>query len=215
MLCRGFARARVPSHGSRHRQKSEYYRRYAPLRAPQNDSGAAIGLRAIVRSAIVKASIREVIATLDDQIAQVERQIRQHFDDHPDLKRQRELLTSIPGIGETTAGSLFREIPHLDRFQSAKAVAAFAGLSPRDRRSGTSIHGRTAALQDRQCSRSQSALHAGDGRFSLQSDSPRFADRLLAAGKHKRLIIGAVMRKLLVLAYGILRSGVAFDANYA
>ncbi|HEY1654347.1 MAG TPA: IS110 family transposase, partial [Candidatus Tumulicola sp.] len=34
-------------------------------------------------------------------------------------------------------------------------------------------------------------------------------------GKHKRLIIGAVMRKLLVLAYGILRSGVAFDANYA
>ena len=42
-----------------------------------------------------------------------------------------------------------------------------------------------------------------------------FADRLAAAGKHKRLIIGAVMRKLLVLAYGILRSGVAFDANYA
>ena len=42
-----------------------------------------------------------------------------------------------------------------------------------------------------------------------------FAKRLLAAGKHKRLIIGAVMRKLLVLAYGILRSGIAFDANYA
>ncbi len=42
-----------------------------------------------------------------------------------------------------------------------------------------------------------------------------FAKRLMAVGKHKRLIIGAVMRKLLVLAYGILRSGVAFDANYA
>jgi transposase len=42
-----------------------------------------------------------------------------------------------------------------------------------------------------------------------------FADRLAAAGKHKRLIIGAVMRKLLVLAYGILRSRVPFDANYA
>jgi transposase len=42
-----------------------------------------------------------------------------------------------------------------------------------------------------------------------------FADRLAAAGKHKRLVIGAVMRKLLVLAYGILRSGVAFDANDA
>ena len=92
---------------------------------------------------IVAASIAEVIATLDEQIVQVERQIRQHFDDHPDLKRRRDLLTSIPGIGETTAGSILSEIPHLDRFQSAKAVAAFAGLSPRERRSGTSIHGRT------------------------------------------------------------------------
>lgn len=42
-----------------------------------------------------------------------------------------------------------------------------------------------------------------------------FADRLATVGKHKRLIIGAVMRKLLVLAYGILRSDAAFDANYA
>jgi transposase len=92
---------------------------------------------------VIKASIREVIATLDEQIAQVEREIRQHFDDHPDLKRKRDLLTSIPGIGETTAGSLLAEIPHLDRFESAKAVAAYAGLSPRHRLSGTSIHGRS------------------------------------------------------------------------
>ena len=42
-----------------------------------------------------------------------------------------------------------------------------------------------------------------------------FAERLLSAGKHKQLVIGAVMRKLLALAYGILRSDVAFDANYA
>ena len=60
-------------------------------------------------AAIVTASIREVIATLDEQITQVERKIRQHFDDHPDLKRRRDLLTSIPGIGETTAGSILSE----------------------------------------------------------------------------------------------------------
>ena len=44
---------------------------------------------------------------------------------------------------------------------------------------------------------------------------PGLEERLSAAGKHKRLIIGAVMRKLLVLAFGILRSGMPFDANYA
>src|ERR1700729_839429 len=166
-------------------------------------------------SPIVKASIREVIVTLDEQIAQVEGQIRQHFDDHPDLKRKRDLLTSIPGIGETTAGSLLGEIPHLDRFESANAVAAYAGLSPRHRRSGTSIHGRPRLCKTGN-SRLRKALHM-PAIVALRFNPVLkiFAERLSAAGKHKRLIIGAVMRKLLVLAYGILRSGVAFDANYA
>ncbi len=166
-------------------------------------------------AAVVKASIREVIATLDEQIARVEQEIRQHFDDHPDLKRKRDLLTSIPGIGETTAGSLLAEIPHLDRFESAKAVAAFAGLSPRHRRSGTSIHGRPRLCKTGN-SRLRKALYM-PAIVALRFNPilKIFADRLLAAGKHKRLIIGAVMRKLLVLAYGILRSGRRFDANYA
>ena len=139
----------------------------------------------------------------------------QHFDGHPDLKRRRDLLTSIPGIGEATAGSILSEIPHLDRFQSAKAVAAFAGLSPRERRSGTSIHGHPRLCKTGN-SRVRKALYM-PAMVALRFNPTLrlFADRLLAAGKHKRLVIGAVMRKLLVLAYGILRSGKRFDANYA
>jgi transposase len=165
--------------------------------------------------AIVTASIRQVIVALDEQIAQVERQIRQHFDDHPDLKRRRDLLTSIPGIGETTAGSILAEIPHLDRFESAKAVAAFARLSPRERQSGTSIHGRPRMCKTGNA-RIRKALYM-PAMVALRFNPALriFGERLSAAGKHKRLINGAVMRKLLVLAYGILRSGVAFDANYA
>jgi transposase len=164
---------------------------------------------------VVKDSIRAVIAALDDQIAQVERQIRQHFDDHPDLKRKRDLLTSIPGIGNTTAGSLLAEIPHLDRFESAKAVAAYAGLSPRQRCSGTSIHGRPRLCKTGN-SRLRKALYM-PAIVALRFNPVLrvFADRLAAVGKHKRLIIGAVMRKLLVLAYGVLRSGKRFDVNYA
>lgn len=166
-------------------------------------------------AAVVTASIREVIATLDEQIARVEREIRQHFDDHPDLRRKRELLTSIPGIGKTTAASILSEIPHIDRFESAKAIAAFAGLSPRDRQSGTSIHGRPRLCKTGN-SRLRKALYM-PAMVALRFNPTLriFAERLSSAGKHKLLIIGAVMRKLLVLAYGILRSGVAFDANYA
>jgi transposase len=166
-------------------------------------------------AAVVTASIREVIATLDEQISRVEREIRQHFDDHPDLRRKRDLLTSIPGIGKTTAASILSEIPHIDRFESAKAIAAFAGLSPRHRQSGTSIHGRPRLCKTGN-SRLRKALYM-PAMVALRFNPVLriFAERLSDAGKHKLLIIGAVMRKLLVLAYGILRSGVPFDANYA
>ena len=166
-------------------------------------------------AAIVKSSIEDIIATLDEQIAQIEQEIRRHFDDHPDLKRRRDLLTSIPGIGETTASSILSEIPHLDRFQSAKAVAAFAGLSPRERRSGTSVHGRPRLCKTGNARIRKALYMPAIVALRFNPTLRIFAEPLLAAGKHKRLIIGAVMRKLLVLAYGVLRSGVAFDANYA
>jgi transposase len=165
-------------------------------------------------AAIVTASIREVIATLDEQIAQVERKIRQYFDDHPDLKRRRDLLTSIPGIGETTAGSIRSEIPHLDRFQSAKAVAAFAGLSPRERRSGTSIHGRPRLCKTGNA-RIRKALYM-PAMVALRFNPilRTFAERLVAAGKHKRLVIGwlCVNSWSSPLAFS---DRVPFDANYA
>lgn len=70
-------------------------------------------------------------------------------------------------------------------------------------------------MQDRQRASSQGALHAGDRRAAVQSAFRLFTEGLAAVGKHKRLVIGAVMRKLLVLAYGILRSGKRFDVSYA
>jgi transposase len=92
--------------------------------------------------ALVTESIQSVIANLDAEIAQIERAIGEHFDNHPGLRGKRDLLTSIPGIGEATAATILAEIPGFDQFSSSKAIAAYAGLSPRDRRSGTSIHGR-------------------------------------------------------------------------
>jgi transposase len=110
---------------------------------------------------------------------------------------------------------LLAEIPHLDRFESAKAVAAFAGLSPRQRRSGISIHGRPRLCKMGN-SRLRKALYMpAIVALRFNPTLKIFADRLATSGKHKRLVIGAVMRKLLVLAYGILQSGKRFDANYA
>ena len=77
-----------------------------------------------------------VIETLTDEIAAVQQQIRDHFTQHPGLRGQRDLLTSIPGIGETTAAVLLAELFD-KRYSSARQAAAFAGVVPRIVESGT------------------------------------------------------------------------------
>ena len=69
----------------------------------------------------------------------VRRRIRAHVDQHPHLRAQRDLLTSIPGIGDATAAVLLAEFGPLGRFRQARAVAAFAGSCPVEGRSGTSV----------------------------------------------------------------------------
>ena len=87
----------------------------------------------------VRSSIGTVPVFLDRQIDEIDSQIRSLIDDDPTLRGKRELLTSIPGIGEQLAVTILGELPTLSEFRSAKAVAAFTGLCPREFRSGKSV----------------------------------------------------------------------------
>ena len=90
----------------------------------------------------VRQSLEEHIKYLVEQIKQTEKMIREHINNHPDLKKQSDLLDSIPGIAQTTAALLLAEIVNIKQYKSARQVAAYAGLVPRERRSGSSVRGR-------------------------------------------------------------------------
>ena len=170
-------------------------------------------LEAGVAVADVRASIEAVLANLDAQIAHVKQLIRDHLDRHPGLRAQRELLTTIPGIGETTAAVLIAEL--FDKsYTSARQAAAFAGLVPRIIESGT-LRGRSRLSK------------IGPGRLRKALYLPAVAAlrwnptiravraRLHAAGKPPMVILGAAMRKLIHLAFGVLKSGRAYDPTCA
>jgi transposase len=91
----------------------------------------------------VRESLETHIAYLIEEIKDTERLIREHIDNHPDLKEQSDLLDSIPGIASTTAALLLAEITNFKQYKSTRQVAAYAGLVPRERRSGSSVRGRT------------------------------------------------------------------------
>jgi transposase len=170
-------------------------------------------LAAGVVVAEVRASIEAVVANLDAQIAHVQRLIRDHLDRHPGLRAQRDLLTTIPGIGETTAAVLIAEL--FDKpYRSARQAAAFAGLVPRLVESGT-LRGRTR-LSKVGPGRLRKALYFPAVTALRCNPTIRAVRaRLQAAGKPPMVIIGAAMRKLIHLAFGVLKSGTAYQPTCA
>jgi transposase len=90
----------------------------------------------------VRESVEGSISYLSEQIKKTGALIRDHIDRHPRLKGQRDLLDTIPGIGEATAAALLAEVPDIKQYKSARQVAAFAGLVPRQRQPGSSVRGR-------------------------------------------------------------------------
>jgi transposase len=164
--------------------------------------------------AAVRESVEELIAHLSEQITRTEALIRSHIDRHPGLRRQRELLDSIPGIGETTAAVLLAEVPDIKQYRSARQVAAFAGLVPRERQSGSSVRGRVR-LSKIGNARLRKALYFPA--VTAIRCSPFFqawAEGLRRRGKSKMAVIGAAMRKLVHLAYGVLKTGQPFDPQW-
>jgi transposase len=171
-------------------------------------------LAAGVKAALVVTTLQRHIAFLDEQIHDLERAIQAFINQHPDLKRQRDLLDSIPGIGHLTAALLLAEIPNIPGFAEASDLVAFAGLNPRLWQSGT-LRGHTRLSKiGNPALRRLLYLPA----LSAQRHNPilaPWAQQLAARGKAKMAIVGAVMRRLLILAYGVLKSGQPFDPHFA
>jgi len=162
-----------------------------------------------------RASIRRTVAFLgkeadrlqslaDDLIAASER-----------LRADRDLLRTIPGIGPVAAHALLAELPDPSRFATAQQAAAYAGLAPREYRSGTSVKKRTR-LSKAGNARLRKALYLPAMtaiRFNPLVGA--FYARLVEAGKAKMAALGACMRKLLMIAYGVLKSRTPFDPSRA
>lgn len=164
---------------------------------------------------VVRTQLQQHIAFIDQQIQQLKQQVRAHLQQHPNLRDQIHLLTSIPGIGELTAWRLVAEIQALSSFDNVRQLVAYVGLDPSRHDSGSSVRGaHSISRQGRAALRAalyMPALVAIKHNPILHG----FATRLSAQGKLPRQVIVAVMRKLLHLAYGILKSHQPFNPNHA
>lgn len=166
-------------------------------------------------SAELQPDLEDHIAYLDASIAETKRRIRSHIDDHPDLKRKKELLESIPGVGEATINVVLSEFADTSRFNNAKKLASFIGLAPRLRLSGTSVRGRSSMCKVGNSQVRKALFMPAMVAMKYNPVLMQMRERLLAAGKPRMLIVGAAMRKLVHIIYGVLKNNQPFDPDFA
>jgi len=162
----------------------------------------------------IMSRLTDHVDFMDQQIIEVKDNINRHIHQHPNLKDKHDLIISIKGIGSLTAAKLLAEIPNIHDFDSPKQLVAFAGLNPRQRRSGSSIRGKTRISKIGHASiRAALYLPAVVAKNTNPLLQP-FVQRLQQSGHCPMSIVVAVMRKLLHLIYGILKSKQPFDPDY-
>lgn len=167
------------------------------------------------RLEVARESVAEGIAQhlkwLDDEIARISKAIRDHIDNDPTLRDKHRLLDSIPGLGERTTAVLLAFIAEPARFENARQAVAFAGLDPRQHESGSSVRGKPR-LSKVGHSFLRKTLYMPAMVALYRTDWGKvFRDRLASKGKPPMLIIGAMMRKLVQVSYGVLKSGQTFQ----
>jgi transposase len=148
---------------------------------------------------LVPQAMRAVIRTLDAQVEALDEGIKEHLETHEALEDQVRIMVSIKGVGLVTAVTVLSETGDLRRYPRSRQLTAFAGVTPRQNLSGTSVRGRSPMCK-RGNGRIRAALYmSAVCAIRYNPDMTEVYERMVAKGKHKRVALGAVMRKLLVL----------------
>ena len=159
----------------------------------------------------VIAMVQEHINWLNTQIAEIESEIHDHIDSNPDLKHDADLIRSIPGCGPKLAAQFLAYVGDVRRFKSAKALAAFVGVTPRQKQSGSSVNGRTTISRAGHARARRALYMPGLVAKRYNPVVMAMAKRLESRGMAPKAIVGASMRKLVHLIYGVIKSGTYFD----
>ena len=156
-------------------------------------------------------SLRRRIKAQQKELDDIRSRINKLIANNQSLESEYALLSSVPGLGETTCHILLAELPPIDLFQDARQLAAWAGLTPRHCASGTSGKTRTPITKVGSAHLRRALFMPAMNARVFNPLLKTFAERLIANGKKPKQVIIAVMRKLLHQIYGILKSGTPYN----
>ena len=162
----------------------------------------------------IQKSLADSIGFLVKQLADLQQVIDDHIDKNSSLKKDMALLQSIPAVGPQVGGNML-SVMHSHHFNSAEQLAAYLGLVPVERQSGSSVLGR-AKLSKAGPARMRAVLYmAAIVATRYNPHVKAVYERLLARGKSKMSALGAAMRKLVHLCFGVLKTQQPYERDYS
>ena len=172
--------------------------------AEKNRLGSAISA--------VRPRIEAHIVWLKQELSDIDEELRQTLRSSPVWREKDDILRSVPGVGEQLSLALLAQLPELGTL-NRRQIAALVGVAPFNRDSGT-VRGKRRVWGGR--ARIRAVLYMGALTASRFSPVIRdFYQRLLAAGKPKKVALTACMRKLLVMLNSMLKSSSSWRAERA
>jgi transposase len=174
------------------------------------DRVAALNRQKVAGLPLLRRQLVQRLDQIDRQIEAIDSELRALRNADGELRRRFDILASIPGVGEATANVLMVETPELGRLDHSQ-IASLAGLAPVARDSGQA-HGKRSIRGGRPRARRALYMPALAAiRFNPQLKTKYHA--MTKAGKHAKVALVAVMRKLLILANALIRDQRKWSPN--
>lgn len=158
-------------------------------------------------------SINESIHFIEIAIAKLDDDIDQHIQQHTELKKDRDLMQTIPAVGQKTS-LLLLSLIRTHQFESAEQLAAYLGLVPIERKSGSSVNGHSHLSKSGDPQIRRVLYMAAVVAVQYNPHISALYARLLKRGKAKMSAIGAAMRKLVHLCFGVVKNQIAYQCDY-
>jgi transposase len=163
---------------------------------------------------LVERSLRESIQASERRRDELRRAIAAHVAADPELQADLDRLLTIPAVGPRTAVRMLLVL-RTRAFESARQAAAFLGLVPVEQTSGKSVRGRPALSKAGNPRLRASLYMAAVAGIRRNPDLKAQYERLLGRGKCKMAALGAAMRKLVHLCFGVLKNATDYRAATA
>jgi transposase len=162
-----------------------------------------------------RRSVTRTIAFLEKEAARIRGSADALVAETETLAADRDLLESIPGIGRQTATTVLAELPAIGGLPSAESAAAYCGLAPREFQSGASVKKRTRLSKTGNPRLRKALFLPTQTAVRFNPLLAAFFQKLVGAGKPRMQAVGACMRKLVMICYGVLKNRAPFDPEWA